>query len=116
VKRYTENLEAHSLYLRGAFHIHRHRNDEMQMGREYLEKAVALDPLDAPALLQLADYYVAVAHRGGALPLDQWPRARALAAKALEADPEFADAHAALGFMSAVCDFRWEEGIRLLCK
>jgi tetratricopeptide (TPR) repeat protein len=86
----------------------------MERGREYLEKAVALDPLYAPALFELGGYYVAIGHRGGALPLDQWPKVRALAAKALEADPEFADAHAALGLMSAFCDFRWEDAIRAL--
>jgi TolB-like protein/Tfp pilus assembly protein PilF len=114
VRRYTENLEAHNLYLRGVFHVHRLRNEEMERGREYLEKAVALDPLYAPALLELGGYYISMGHRGGVLPRDQWPKVRALAAKALEADPEFADAHAALGLMSAVCDFGWEEAIRAL--
>jgi tetratricopeptide (TPR) repeat protein len=114
VKRYTENLEAHSLYLRGVFHAHRLTNDEMQRGRIYLEKAVALDPRYAPALLQLADYHVGMGHRGGILPRDQWPKVRALAAKALEADPEFADAHAAIGFMAALGDFHWQDGLRAL--
>ena len=114
VKRYTENLEAHSLYLRGVFHIHRLRNEELERGREYLEKAVAIDPLYAPALFELGGYYIAMGHRGGGLPLDQWPKVRALAAKALEADPEYAAAHAALGLMSAFCDFRWEDAIRAL--
>jgi TolB-like protein/Tfp pilus assembly protein PilF/predicted Ser/Thr protein kinase len=114
VKRYTENLEAHSLYLRGVFHVNRLTNDEMQLGRLYLEKAIALDPFYAPALLQLAEYYVATGHRGGDLPCDQWPKVRALAAKALEADPEFADAHAAIGFMAALGDFQWEDALRAL--
>ena len=114
VKRYTENLEAHSLYLRGVFNVHSLRNEEMQRGREYLEKAVVLDSHYAPALLELGGYYISMGHRGGVLPLDQWPKVRALAAKALEADPEFADAHAALGLMSAVCDFGWEDAIRAL--
>jgi adenylate cyclase len=86
----------------------------MQLGRAYLEKAVALDPFYAPALVQLAEYYVAVGHRGGDLPRDQWPKVHALAAKALEADPEFADAHAAIGFMAALGDFHWEDALRAL--
>jgi serine/threonine-protein kinase len=114
VKRYTENLEAHSLYLRGVFHVHRLTNDEMLLGRVYLEKAVALDSRYAPALMQLADYHVAMGHRGGELPRDQWPKVRGFAAKALEADPEFADAHAAIGFMAALCDFRWQDGLDAL--
>ncbi|MBS1858692.1 MAG: protein kinase [Acidobacteria bacterium] len=48
VKRYTENLEAHSLYLKGSFHLHRLTNEEMEAGREYLERAVALEPSTHP--------------------------------------------------------------------
>ena len=112
VKRYTENLEAHSLYLKGSFHLRRLTNEEMKRGREYLEQAVALDPLYAPAWVHLADYHIATAHRGAVVPLSQWPHARVAAAKAQEADPNFADAYAALGFVQAVSEFRWEEGMR----
>ena len=113
VKRYTENLEAHNLYLRGTFHVHRLTNSEVQRGREFLEKAVALDSHYAPALFELAGYYVAMGHRG-ALPMEQWPKVRALAKRAIEADPTFADAHAVLGFMAAVCDFQWKDALRRL--
>lgn len=65
VKRYTENVEAHNLYLRGTFHVHRLTNSEVQRGRDFLEKAVDLDPRYAPALFELAGYYVAMGHRGG---------------------------------------------------
>lgn len=114
VKRYTENPEAHRLYLKGSFHFRRLTNEEMERGREYLEQAVALEPLYAPAWFHLADYYIARAHRGAVSPLERWPRARAAAARALEADPEFADAHAALSFVKAVSEFQWEEGLREL--
>ena len=114
VKRYTENPEAHRLYLKGSFHFRRLTNEEMERGREYLEQAVALEPLYAPAWFHLADYYIAGAHRGAVSPLERWPKARAAAARALEADPEFADAHAALSFVKAVSEFQWEEGLREL--
>ncbi len=113
VKRYTGNLEAHNFYLRGAFHVSRLTASEIQRGRGCLEKAVALDPYYAPALVQLADYHVAMGHRGF-LPLEHWPKVRALAARAIEADPAFADAHAALGFMAALCDFQWDDALRQL--
>jgi serine/threonine-protein kinase len=113
VKRYTGNLEAHNFYLRGAFHVSRLTNSEVQRGLAYLEKAVALDPNYAPALYQLADYHVAMGHRGFR-PLEHWPKVRALAARAIEADPEFADAHAALGFAAALCDFQWKDALRRL--
>jgi eukaryotic-like serine/threonine-protein kinase len=112
VKRYTENLEAHSLYLKGNFHLYRFTSGELERGREYLEQAVALEPGYAPAWLQLADYYIATAHFGVVSPLHQWPKARAAAQRALEADPEFAEAHAALGLLKAIVEFQWEEGLR----
>jgi eukaryotic-like serine/threonine-protein kinase len=112
VKRYTENLEAHSLYLKGTFHVRSLRNEDMEKGRACLEEAVAMEPNYAPAWVLLADYYIASAHRGGASSRDQWSKARAAARRALEADPEFADAHAALGFVAAVGGFEWEEGLR----
>ena len=44
VKRYTENLEAHSLYLKGNFYLYRLTAEDLEKGREYLEGAVALEP------------------------------------------------------------------------
>jgi serine/threonine-protein kinase len=112
VKRYTENLEAHSLYLKGRFHMFRLTNEELERGRGYMEQAVALEPGYAPALLMLAEYYFSGAHRGAASPLDQWPKARAGYSKALAADPELAEARAALSFSKAATEFQWEEALR----
>ena len=76
VKRYTENPEAHSLYLKGNFHLYHFTPDELAKGKAYLEKAVALEPSHAPAWLQLADYYIAACFQGHAPSWEQWPRAR----------------------------------------
>ncbi len=111
MKRYTENPEAHSLYLKDSFHVRRLTNEEMETGREYLEQAVALEPFYAPVWFHLADYHIAGAHRGVAAPLDKWPKALTAAAKAVEADPEFADARAALAFVGALSAFQWQEGL-----
>jgi serine/threonine protein kinase/Flp pilus assembly protein TadD len=112
VKRYTENLEAHSLYLKGRFHMFRLTNEELERGRGYMEQAVALEPGYAPALLMLAEYYFSGAHRGAASPLDLWPKARAGYSKALATDPELAEARAALSFLKAATEFQWEEALR----
>ena len=112
VKRYTENLEAHSLYLKGRFHMFRLTNEELEKGRGYMEQAVALEPGYAPALLMLAEYYFSGAHRGAASALDLWPKARAGYSKALATDPELAEARAALSFLKAATEFQWEEALR----
>ncbi len=110
-KRYTQNPEAHSLYLKGHFHYYKLTPAEMEKGRKLLEQAVELDPSHAPAWFSLADAYISGAHFGRISPLEQWPKARAAAARALEADPESAEAKAAVGFVTAVSEFRWDEGL-----
>jgi TolB-like protein/tRNA A-37 threonylcarbamoyl transferase component Bud32/Tfp pilus assembly protein PilF len=112
VKRYTDNLEAHSLYLKGNFHFQRLTNDEREKGREYLERAVVLEPGHAPALCLLAEYYFSGAHRGEISPLDQWAKARAGYERALNADPDLAEAHAALAFIKAMNEYQWDDGLR----
>jgi serine/threonine protein kinase len=57
VKRYTENLEAYSLYLKGHYNIYKGTPDGMAKGRKYFEQALALDPKYAPAWFGLGDYY-----------------------------------------------------------
>lgn len=70
-----------------------------------------MEPSHGPAWFSLADAYIACAHFGGTSPLQQWPKARAAAVRALEADPEWADAQAALSFVKAVSEFKWDEGL-----
>lgn len=114
VKRYTENLEAHSLYLKGSFYYYRFRPDEMTKGQAYLEQAVALEPGHAPALFNLADIYIGGAHFGEVPALEMWPKAQAAFERVRDADPEFADAYAALGFIKAVGTYQWEDGLHEL--
>ncbi len=112
VKRYTDNLEAHTLYLRGNFHLYRLTPADMEQGRECLERAVALEPGYAPAWVQLADYHIANSFFGRESPLQEWPKALAAARQAVEADPELAEAHAVLGWVGALSEFRWDEALR----
>ena len=114
VKRYTENLEAHSLYLRGNFHLYRFTPEDAAKSLQYLERALVLEPRHAAAWFALADYHIGGAHFGFASPLEEWAQARKSAAKAIETDPEFADAHAAVGFVKAAGDFQWQEGLRAI--
>ncbi len=114
VKRYTENLEAHSLYLKGNFLWYRFTPDEVEKGRNYLEQAVALEPGHAPALFNLADTYIGAAHWGELPAIECWAKARILFERAKDADPEFADAYAGLGTVKAIGSHQWEEGLREL--
>ncbi len=114
VKRYTKNLEAHSLYLKGNFLWYRFTTEEVEKGRKYLEQAVALEPGHAPALFNLADTYIGAAHWGESPAIECWTKARTLFEQAKAADPEFSDAHAGLGTVRAMGSYQWEEGLREL--
>jgi serine/threonine-protein kinase len=111
VKRYSENLEAHSLYLKGNFHLYRLTAAEMDKGRAYLEQAVALEPGHARAWLALADYHIAGCFIGTAPPSAGWSRALEIARAAVAADGELAEAHAALAFVEGHKEHRWDEAL-----
>ena len=111
VKRYTENPEAHSLYLKGNFHLYRLTPEDTEKGREYLEQAVALEPGYASAWFQLADYHIARSFFSYGSPLEEWPKALQAARKAVTADKDFAEAHAALSFLEAMSEYRWIQAL-----
>ena len=111
VKRYSENPEAHSLYLKGNFHLYRFTPEEMEKGKAYLEQAVALEPGHAAAWVQITDYYIGNCIFGSLPPRELWPKARQAAERAVAADPEYADAQAAVAFVAAASEYKWAEAM-----
>ncbi len=111
VKRYTENLEAHSLYLKGIFHMDRLTGEEMEKGRGYLEQAVAAEPGYAPALVELASYHFGRSIMAVAPPLEEFPKELEAAQRAVAADETLGDAHCALAITEAFYQFRWQEAL-----
>ena len=107
VKRYTENLEAYNLFLRGRHSIHRLMPESLAKGKEYLEEALALDPNYALAYAGLAEYYLASAFSGFMVGSEAVRGAKAAALAALKLDDTLAEAHAQLGAVKGVGDFDW---------
>jgi serine/threonine-protein kinase len=107
VRRYTENLAAYDLYLRGRHHLSHLTADGLGAAIDLFERAVAEDPGQAPAHAALASTYVAYVFYGvGAWsPRVIWERARRAATAALEIDPALADAIGALGTTRWACDW-----------
>ena len=100
--------EVYESYLKGAFGKNNRRTDiETSIG--YFEEAIRKDPTFAPAYVGLAFAYddlgtVLV----GAPPEEVGPKAISAARKALELDPDLADAHALLGDMYQL-QWQWAE-------
>jgi eukaryotic-like serine/threonine-protein kinase len=111
-ERRMPSLQAYEAYLRYRSYQWKGTPEASQHSRECLEQALALDPGFALPYVGLADYHLA---RGvmGFMPAQQaMPRARDLARRALEIDPELPEAHAMLGLVAAFYDFDWHEAER----
>jgi len=105
VKRHTEDLEAYNLYLRGLFFWNKRDSESMKKGMACFQQAIEKDPTYAVAYVGLADSYNALGLWGFLPPRDAFPRAKALAEKALEIDDTLAGAHASLGYICLYYDW-----------
>jgi serine/threonine-protein kinase len=105
--RRTENMEAYQLYLKGLYHWNRRLPQDVRIGLDYFQKALAEDPGYAPAYAGMAACYIAPAYYGSAAPGTVIPLGRAAAEKALHIDEGQAEAHASLGMIAAIHDFEW---------
>ena len=104
-RRYTENPEAYQLYLRGQFYIGKGTAESLSRGREYLQKALDLDPNYALPYAGLAQYYIG-ANEWLLPPKEAMPQAKAAAIKALQLDDKLAEAHLSLGW--ALWWYEWD--------
>jgi DNA-binding winged helix-turn-helix (wHTH) protein/tetratricopeptide (TPR) repeat protein len=109
-KRYTENVEAYQLCLRGR-HCSESRTPEgFRIGIEHLEKAIQLDPHYALAYAELATILYLPGYYGMVRAGESFSKARSAAEKALELDDELADAHEALATLN-LFDWRWSDAV-----
>jgi len=100
----TANTEAHEAYLRGRYLVAQRTQATIEGAILEFEKAIALDPEYARAYAELA-IAIALLNRGnyGDLSdIEAGEKAAPYAARALELDPNLAEAYAASGFVSHV--------------
>ncbi len=96
MKRYTENLEAYQLYLKGRFYLNERTAASIKKSLEFFNQAVQKDHDYALAYAGMADGYLLLGWYGDRVPTESFSRARAAVGKALEIDPTLAEAHASL--------------------
>ena len=107
VRRYTENVDAYMLYLKGRYHWNKRSEEGLRKGLECFDKAIQQDAEYALAHAGLADSYNLLGFYGVEKPNMAFPRAQAAARKALEMDKDMAEAHTALGFSRMFFDWDW---------
>ena len=111
-KRYTENAEAHQLYLKGRYYWNRRTTETLKRGAEYFQQAIDKDPGYALAWAGLADCFGLYGAFEVLPPRDAAPKAKEAAGKALAIDDTLAEPHAALGLVKATYDWDWSEAER----
>jgi TolB-like protein/Flp pilus assembly protein TadD len=93
----TENVEAYEYYLRGRQYFHQFRRTAILFARRMYDRAIELDPAFAMAYAGIADAcsFLYMYWDGSHANLEG---ADTASRKALELDPELAEAHASRGF------------------
>ena len=107
-KRSAENLEAYNLLLQGRYSFHKSTRESLQNAIERFQEAIALSPDYAQAYVEMAATYYILGGLDYLPSRDVYPKARASALKALEIDPNIAEAYAVLATVNLNYDWDWE--------
>ena len=92
----TKDAEAYKFYLEGRYRLEKLTDEDYKAAAEFFDKAVAKDPNYAAAYAGLADVYTYQAYYGYSLAARPFDKARTLARRALELDPQNPEAHISL--------------------
>jgi serine/threonine-protein kinase len=96
-KKSTDNNEAYQLYLQGRFHWNKRTGEDFEKAIVFFKQAIEKDPNYALAYSGLSDTYTLFPEYVGSRPKEYSPQAKQAALKALELDPNLAEAHVSLG-------------------
>jgi len=101
----TVDPEAYEAYLKGRYYWNKRTADALQKASVYFQQAIDRDPAYGAAYSGLADCNSGLAWHGFTSPAHALRRAEAAARKAIEIDPQSAEAHASLAL---VLHHRWD--------
>ncbi len=103
----TANAEAYGLYLQGRYFAARRSRESLEKSIAYHEQALRLDPQHARGWVSLAAARMSQAG-SGYVPVDEgYRKARTELEKALELDPNLAEAHAGIGWIRMSYEWDW---------
>jgi TolB-like protein/Tfp pilus assembly protein PilF len=106
------DAKAYELYLKGRFHWYRFGEGDLELALNYFQQAIDQDPDYALAYVGFADALATPAH-GGMMPTTKvFPAAKGFVKRALELDPELAEAHDFLARIHFTYDWDWEAAER----
>jgi TolB-like protein/DNA-binding winged helix-turn-helix (wHTH) protein len=107
-----QEFDAHDLYLRGRSFWNKRSAAAFPQALNYFQESVAKDPRYAPAYAGMADTYAMMSNWGYAPHAEAMANARAAAVRAIELDPQLAEAHNALAVIAEDYDYDWRTAER----
>jgi serine/threonine-protein kinase len=107
-KRYTENLEAYNLYLKGRWYYAQRTVPTIEKAIECYRQAVEIDSKFALAFAGMADAYNDLMDYSDRPPAEVYPKAREAVTRALELDDALAEAYASLGLIKSEYEWDWD--------
>ena len=106
-RRYTENVAAYGLYLRGRYEWNKRTDDGVSEAIRYFKLAMAEDPNFALAYTGLSDAYAQHQDYRSVRVTAGFEQAKVYAQKALALDERLAEAHTSLGWCLFIYDWDW---------
>jgi serine/threonine protein kinase/tetratricopeptide (TPR) repeat protein len=107
VRRYTDNIEAYNLYLKGR-HFWKFRTKAgLNKALDYFQQAIDKDPSYALAHAGVADSYSTLGFYTFIPPVEAYAKAMESAEKSLEIDPLLPEGHLSLGAALLYFDADW---------
>ncbi len=102
--------EAYEFYLKGRYFWNKRTADGLKAAVDHFNQALEKDPKYAQAYAGLADSYALLGdwEYGVLSPSEAYPKAKAAAIKALDADDTLGEAHTSLAFSLDAFDWDWE--------
>ena len=107
----TKSLDAYTTYLKGRFHFNKFTEISLRKANDLFQNALLQDPGFARAYAGIADVWCDLADDWVA-PDDAYPRAKSAAERALQRDPELADAMISIGKVLAWHEWKFPEAVR----
>ncbi len=107
----TKSLDAYTTYLKGRFHFNKSSELGLRKAYDLFQSALLQDPGFARAYAGIADVWCDLADDWVA-PDDAYPRAKSAAERALQRDPQLADAMISIGKVLCWHEWKFAEGVQ----
>src|SRR5262249_38028343 len=107
----TKNVEAHNAYLQGQFYFQRRNLEGYLKAVSFFDQAIRLDAGYALAYAERSEAWTWIGDLSGDKQKEAWSKAASDGERAVDIQPNLAEAHAALGWARFFAEWRFDEGL-----